>query len=135
MLLCTVQALGELATLYPVNGAFFGYFCRFLDPSWFVYNIAGMRLKSNIFRGFALGWDYALTWLVILPFEITAAGITIQFWRQDLNIGIWIAVFLTILVAVQVFGVRGYGEGWSTSVMEHRRGLADADAFLSRIRP
>ncbi|KAF2231166.1 amino-acid permease [Viridothelium virens] len=94
MMLCTIQALGELATLYPVNGAYFTYFCRFLDPSW----------------GFALGWDYAIGWLVILPFEITAAGITIQFWRSDLNIGIWIAVFLALLVIVQFFGVRGYGE-------------------------
>ncbi|KAL8934556.1 MAG: hypothetical protein Q9211_005165 [Gyalolechia sp. 1 TL-2023] len=34
MLLFTVQALGELAVLYPVNGAFFTYGCRFLDESW-----------------------------------------------------------------------------------------------------
>lgn len=33
MLLCTVQALGELAVLYPVNGAFFTYIVRFVDPS------------------------------------------------------------------------------------------------------
>jgi amino acid transporter len=57
-----------------------------------------------------MGWDYAIGWLVVLPFEITAAGITIQFWRDDINIGVWIAVFLTILAAVQIFGVRGYGE-------------------------
>lgn len=36
MLLFTVQALGELAVLYPVNGAFFTYACRFLDESWYV---------------------------------------------------------------------------------------------------
>ncbi len=34
MLLCTVQALGELAVLYPVNGAFFNYGVRFIDPAW-----------------------------------------------------------------------------------------------------
>jgi hypothetical protein len=33
MLLCTVQALGELAVLFPVNGAFFTYIVRFVDPS------------------------------------------------------------------------------------------------------
>ena len=63
----------------------------------------------TVYRGFALGWDYAIGWLVILPFEITAAGITIQFWHTY-NIGIWIAVFLFLLVMVQFFGVRGYGE-------------------------
>lgn len=34
MLLCTVQALGEMAVLYPVNGAFFSYGVRFIDPAW-----------------------------------------------------------------------------------------------------
>ncbi|KAJ9617827.1 hypothetical protein H2204_013410 [Knufia peltigerae] len=93
MLLCTVQALGELAVLYPINGAFYQYGVRFIDPAW----------------GFAMGWQYAIGWLVTLPFEITAAGITIDYWHHY-NIGIWIAVFLTTLIIVQFFGVRGYGE-------------------------
>ena len=29
-----------------------------------------------------MGWDYALNWLIVLPFEITAAGLTISFWRD-----------------------------------------------------
>lgn len=36
MILLTVQALGELAVVYPVNGAFFTYACRFINESWFV---------------------------------------------------------------------------------------------------
>jgi amino acid transporter len=36
MLLCTVQSLAEMAVLYPVNGAFFTYVVRFVDPSWYV---------------------------------------------------------------------------------------------------
>jgi amino acid transporter len=40
MLFCTVQALGELATLYPVAGSFSAYATRFLCPSW----------------GYAMGW-------------------------------------------------------------------------------
>jgi len=94
MLLCTVQALGEMAVLFPVNGAFYTYIVRFVDPS----------------LGFAVGWDYAIGWLTILPFELTAAGITIQFWRTDINIGVWITVFLVFLAVIQIFGVRGYGE-------------------------
>lgn len=57
-----------------------------------------------------MGWDYALSWLTILPFELTAASITIKFWRSDLNVGIWIAIFLVFLSFIQIFGVRGYGE-------------------------
>jgi hypothetical protein len=61
--------------------------------------------------GFAVGWDYAISWLTVLPFELTAAGITIRFWRDDINIGVWITVFLFVLCVIQIFGVRGYGEG------------------------
>ncbi|KAK0621264.1 amino acid permease/ SLC12A domain-containing protein [Bombardia bombarda] len=94
MLLFTCQALAELAVLYPVNGAFYSYVVRFVDPSW----------------GFAIGWDYAISWLTILPFELTAASITIQYWRTDINQGVWITVFLVVLSVIQIFGVRGYGE-------------------------
>ncbi|CAK7265378.1 hypothetical protein SEPCBS119000_001482 [Sporothrix epigloea] len=94
MLLFTCQALAELAVLYPVNGAFYTYTVRFVDPAW----------------GFAMGWDYALSWLTILPFELTAASITVRFWRDDLNEGIFIAIFLVFLTIIQIFGVRGYGE-------------------------
>ena len=39
-----------------------------------------------------------------------AAGITIRFWNESISIGVWITVFLVILSAIQIFGVRGYGE-------------------------
>jgi yeast amino acid transporter len=57
-----------------------------------------------------MGWDYALSWLTVLPFELSAAGLTIRFWRSDINVGVWITVFLVVLTVVQFFGVRGYGE-------------------------
>ncbi|PNS16765.1 Cationic amino acid transporter 1 [Sphaceloma murrayae] len=96
MLLVTVQALGELAVLYPVNGAFFTYICRFIDESW----------------GFAMGWDYAISWLFILPFEITAACVTLEFWEGGarVNSAVWVTVFLVALSTVNFFGVRGFGE-------------------------
>lgn len=58
-----------------------------------------------------MGWDYAFGWLIILPFELIAVGVTIEYWRTDINIGVWITVFLVILACIQIFGVRGYGEG------------------------
>lgn len=56
--------------------------------------------------------DYAIQWLTILPFEITAASITIDYWHRgsEINVGVWITVFLVALSVIQVFGVRGYGE-------------------------
>ena len=57
-----------------------------------------------------MGWQYALGWLTVLPFELTAASITIEFWRDDIHISVWVASFLALLCLIQVFGVRGYGE-------------------------
>lgn len=94
MLLCTMQALGELAVLYPVNGAFFMYATRFIDRSW----------------GFAMGWQYAIGWLTVLPFELTAASITIDFWNDRIHPSIFVTAFLVFLIGVQFFSVRGYGE-------------------------
>jgi amino acid permease len=48
MLLLTVQALGELAVLYPVNGAFFTYCVRFISPAWLVPSVLVEHLdKAN----------------------------------------------------------------------------------------
>ena len=80
--------------LFPVNGAFYTYIVRFVDPSW----------------GFAVGWDYAIGWLTVLPFELIAASITIKFWRDDIHMAVWVTIFLVFLCLVQIFGVRGYGE-------------------------
>lgn len=80
-------------------------------------------------RGFAVGWDYGISWLTVLPFgalppsfrmrhntdkchtELTAAGITIAYWNDTINVGVWVTVFFVLLVLIQFFGVRGYGEG------------------------
>ncbi|KAF3916876.1 hypothetical protein ABW20_dc0110311 [Dactylellina cionopaga] len=95
MLLFTVHALGELAVLYPINGAFYTYSVRFIDPAW----------------GFAMGINYAFNWLIVLPFELVASSITLNFWSDKLpNQGIFIAIFLILVIVINIFGVRGYGE-------------------------
>ncbi|KAK0661261.1 amino acid permease/ SLC12A domain-containing protein [Cercophora samala] len=99
MMLFTCQALAELSVVYPSNGAFFEHCLRFLDPTW-----------QSCLRGFAIGWGYALTWLIILPFELIAASITIQYWNETISMGVWVTMFLVVLATIQIFGVRGYGE-------------------------
>ncbi|KAK5664252.1 hypothetical protein OQA88_469 [Cercophora sp. LCS_1] len=94
MLLCTIQALAELTVMYPVNGAFFSYMVRFIDPSW----------------GFAIGWDYTMTWLTVLPFEIVVADITIDYWKLPVPKAAWFSIFLVALGVIQIFGVKAFGE-------------------------
>ncbi|KAH8800432.1 amino-acid permease inda1 [Xylogone sp. PMI_703] len=83
-----IVALAELAVIYPVNGAFNMYICRFVDPSW----------------GFACGWQYAISWLTVLPFEISAACNIIHYWpgSEGINNSAWIVPCLVALVVIQV---------------------------------
>ncbi|KAK3394125.1 amino acid permease-domain-containing protein [Podospora didyma] len=94
MLYCTVQALGELAVTFPISGSFSAYATRFLDPAW----------------GFAMGWNYALQWLVVLPLEIVAASITVGYWNSQLHRSIFVTIFLVTIIIINLFGVKGYGE-------------------------
>ncbi|KAL8703282.1 MAG: hypothetical protein Q9201_003523 [Fulgogasparrea decipioides] len=94
MLFCTVQALGEMAVLLPVAGSFTAYSTRFLDPAW----------------GFAMGWNYAIQWLIVLPLEIVAASITIEYWDSPISPAAWVSVFLVVIISINLVGVRGYGE-------------------------
>jgi amino acid transporter len=57
-----------------------------------------------------MGWNYAMGWLVVLPLELTAAGITISYWNSGINVGVFITIFLILLTAINLVGVRGYGE-------------------------
>lgn len=64
-----------------------------------------------------MGWNYAMSWLVILPFELIAAGVTISYWTGndvDESVSItpaaWISIFLVLIIVINIFGVRGYGE-------------------------
>ncbi|RFU29503.1 hypothetical protein B7463_g6842, partial [Scytalidium lignicola] len=91
MIYLVMQALAEMAVMYPVNGAFTMYICRFVDPSW----------------GFACGWQYAISWLTVLPFEISAACNIIHYWpgSEGINNSAWIVPLLLALVVIQFFGV------------------------------
>jgi amino acid transporter len=94
MLFNVCMALGELSVVFPVSGSFASHGSRFLDPAW----------------GFAMGWNYAMGWLVVMPLELTAAGLVINFWSTSVNIAVWITIFLIVLLIINLFGVRGYGE-------------------------
>lgn len=89
-----VHALGELCVEFPVTGAFSSYATRFIDSSW----------------GFAVGWNYALMWLIVLPLELVAAAISIQFWNSSINPVAWVSIFFVFIVVINLLGVKGYGE-------------------------
>jgi len=100
MMFNTVFALGEMAVMYPVSGGFYTYSIRFIDPSW----------------GFAMGWNYVFSWLVVVPLELTVCALTVDYWQPGVSSAVWIVVFWAFIAFVSVFGGIGYAEEefWSS---------------------
>lgn len=94
VLYCTVQALGEMAVTFPVAGSFSAFATRFIDPAW----------------GFASGWNYAMQWLFVMPLELMAASITLEYWQLPIPGWASISIFLLIVITINLCGVKTYGE-------------------------
>ena len=78
-----MQALGEMAVLFPVAGSFSAYSTRFIDPAW----------------GFAMGWNYVFSWVVTLPLEITVSVTTVNYWPNNVPISAWVTIFYVFISA------------------------------------
>ncbi|KAG0688319.1 hypothetical protein C6P40_001136 [Pichia californica] len=102
LLLVVLFDLGEMAAFSPMDKAISGYCARYCDKA----------------LGFAAGWNYFFTYCITLPAELSALGIVIQYWRQDLNPGIFITVFYVVITIINWFPVRIYGETefWGSAV-------------------
>lgn len=93
-LYCTMQLLAEVVAVFPVLGSFATHASHFIDPSW----------------GFAMGWNYTIFWLVVLPLELVASSITIGFWGLNINPVAWVSIFYVLIIALNLAGNRGFGE-------------------------
>ncbi|KAJ5605554.1 Dicarboxylic amino acid permease [Penicillium lagena] len=89
-------ALGEMATWLPLPSGFTGYAVRFCDPA----------------LGFALGYTYWFKYIITTPNQLTAGALVIQYWlpAEKVNPGVWITIFLVLIVSINYFGVRFFGE-------------------------
>ncbi|KAK7736720.1 hypothetical protein SLS53_006930 [Cytospora paraplurivora] len=90
----TMCALGELSASFPVQGSFYDFSVRFISPSW----------------GFAMGWNYNINFMLIVPFEITVIILIERFWGADVPKVALVPVFILGLAAVHLFGARTYAE-------------------------
>jgi amino acid transporter len=92
---CVVTALTEVASYLPVHGGTMSYY--------------GYRYVSRS-MGFALGYLYWYALGILVPYEITAAGLVIGYWPNDINIAVWITIMLIVIIALNLMPVKYYGE-------------------------
>lgn len=95
LVLFVVTAITEVAAHIPLSGGTMSYF--------------GFRYVSSSL-GFAMGWLYWYSLGILVPYEITAAGLVIDYWNSPVNIGVWITIFIIVIVGLNFFPVAVYGE-------------------------
>ncbi|KAJ7165035.1 amino acid permease/ SLC12A domain-containing protein [Mycena filopes] len=90
-----MYSLGEMMVWDPSAGGFIEFSTRYIDPA----------------MGFALGWQFWFQAVISAPVEIVAASIVISFWdKNDSHKAIYITVLLIGIIAVNLAGVKYFGE-------------------------
>ncbi|KAL4984723.1 proline-specific permease [Aspergillus falconensis] len=90
-----MNVLGEMTTYLPIRGVSVPYLIgRFTEPS----------------IGFASGYNYWYSFAMLLASEVTASGMIIEYWNPPVSVGLWIAIVLVVILALNVFAVEWYGE-------------------------
>ncbi|KAG8782933.1 hypothetical protein FRC12_020307, partial [Ceratobasidium sp. 428] len=76
-------SLGEMIAYLPVPGGHIKLAERFVDPAF----------------SFTMGWNYWYNWTIILPAELAAAAVLINYWMKDrINDALWISICLIVVV-------------------------------------
>lgn len=56
------------------------------------------------------GWNFFLYEALLIPFEITALNIVLNYWRDDIPAGAVCAAVIVLYAACNVLAVKAYGE-------------------------
>ncbi|KAL0581271.1 Amino-acid permease inda1 [Marasmius crinis-equi] len=94
MLINVTQALGEMSIVFPVSGGFYTLSDRFIDSGF----------------AFAMGWNYVLQWIVVVPLEVSVAAQMVQYWGDAVPTAALITIFWIALIIICLFGTLGYAE-------------------------
>ncbi|KAJ7283503.1 amino acid permease [Mycena rebaudengoi] len=87
-------SLGEMVAYLPIPGGHIKLAERFVDPAF----------------SFTMGWNYWYNWIIVLPAELSAAAVLINFWNPGVNSAVWITVVMIVVIAINMCGAGVYGE-------------------------
>ncbi|KAL2421601.1 putative proline-specific permease put4 [Exophiala dermatitidis] len=88
------MCVAELTTFLPVRHGIFEMANRFVDPAF----------------GFAFGWAYFYAAAVLVCTELSAVTAVMGYWNVPVNASVWVVMGLVVIVAINVFAVKYYGE-------------------------
>ncbi|SMY29697.1 unnamed protein product [Zymoseptoria tritici ST99CH_1A5] len=98
-----MNCLAEMVTYLPLKGITIPYFVnRFLDDS----------------LAFAAGWNYWYAYAILVAAEASVGAVIISYWNESISAGVWIALFLILVLALNIIAVSFFGEAefWFASI-------------------
>ncbi|KAG0288938.1 hypothetical protein BGZ96_007372 [Linnemannia gamsii] len=96
-LLFVCQAIGEVATLLPLPGAF---------------NAWGGRVFDEAFS-FQMTWMYCVNWALTIPAQLSASALIASFWLpENTTFPSWVVplIIIILMLFINITGVKTYGE-------------------------
>lgn len=93
-ILCITACAAEMVTYLPIASPFIRLSGRFVDPAVEVM----------------AGWNFFFFQATLVPFEITASNLIINFWVSGYSPAITLSIQICLYVLINVFAVQWYGE-------------------------
>ncbi|KAJ6516194.1 amino acid permease [Mycena sanguinolenta] len=87
-------SLGEMIAYLPIPGGHIKLAERFVDPA----------------LSFTMGWNYWYNWTIVLPAELSAAAVLINYWNTSVNNAAWITIIMLVVIGINMCGAGVYGE-------------------------
>lgn len=86
--------MAEMMTQHPVSGGFIRLAGHFVDDAF----------------GFMAGWNYFIYEALVIPFEISALAIVVQYWSKDVPIWTMCLACIILYTLINCLVVDAYGE-------------------------
>ncbi|RMZ76787.1 hypothetical protein DV737_g4673, partial [Chaetothyriales sp. CBS 132003] len=88
------NGMAEMTVLHPVSGGFIRMAGKWVDESF----------------GFMAGWNFFFYEALLIPFEITALNVVLEFWRDDIPTAAVCAACIVLYAILNFLAVKAYGE-------------------------
>ncbi|KAG8687711.1 hypothetical protein FRC08_011836 [Ceratobasidium sp. 394] len=88
-------SLGEMIAYLPISGGHIRLAERVVNPA----------------LSFAMGWFYWYMWVIVMPGELSASVVMINYWAKErINDSVWLVICIVVVVAINMCGAGVYGE-------------------------
>ncbi|KAH8598862.1 amino acid transporter-like protein [Bisporella sp. PMI_857] len=93
-ILAVTNCMNEMVTYLPISSPFIRFAGRYVDEAF----------------GVAAGYNFFVFEAALVPFEIVACNVIIQYWSDVVPVGGIIAICIVLYGIINVFAVKWYGE-------------------------